>query len=96
MLTKSKQNLGIPRSLVESLSARCAGKCADDLVFTSPMGGAIRLRNFRRTGCNPATQAVGLSDFPPHDLRDTAASIAIAAGANVKQVQNMLAMPRPL
>ncbi len=26
----------------------------------------------------------------PHDLRDTAASIAISAGANVKQVQNML------
>ncbi len=39
---------------------------------------------------NPATQAVGLSDFTPHDLRDTAASIAIIAGANVKQVQNML------
>jgi integrase len=26
----------------------------------------------------------------PHDLRDTAASLAIAAGANVKSVQRML------
>jgi integrase len=32
-------------------------------------------------------------DFPritPHDLRDTAASLAIAVGANVKAVQRML------
>lgn len=85
-----QRRVGIPRSLVEQLSARCARKGPDDLVFTSPKGGAIRLRNFRRTIFNPATQAVGLSDFTPHDLRDTAASIAISAGANVKQVQNML------
>ncbi len=72
------------------MSIRCLGNGADDLVFTAPKGGAIRLRNFRRTVFNPATEAVGLSDMTPHDLRDTAASIAISAGANVKQVQNML------
>ncbi len=35
---------------------------------------------------------VGVDDDeePPHDLRDTAASLAIAAGANVKAVQRML------
>ncbi|MDQ4038271.1 MAG: hypothetical protein M3313_07975 [Actinomycetota bacterium] len=50
---------GIPRSLVESLSIRCLGKGPDDLVFTAPKGGAIRLRNFRRTVFNPPTEAVG-------------------------------------
>ncbi len=85
-----QRRVGIPRSVVESLSIRCLGKGPDDLVFTAPKGGAIRLRNFRRTVFNPATEAVGLSDMTPHDLRDTAASIAISAGANVKQVQNML------
>jgi integrase len=29
-------------------------------------------------------------DFTPHDLRHTAASLAVSAGANVKAVQRML------
>ena len=32
----------------------------------------------------------GVSVDPPHDLRHTAASLAISAGANVKAVQRML------
>jgi len=34
--------------------------------------------------------AVGLDGLTPHDLRHTAASLAIATGANVKSVQRML------
>lgn len=33
---------------------------------------------------------MGLAEITPHDLRHTAASLAIAAGANVKAVQRML------
>ena len=33
---------------------------------------------------------MGLAGITPHDLRHTAASLAIAAGANVKAVQRML------
>ena len=33
---------------------------------------------------------MGLRDLTPHDLRHTAASLAIASGANVKAVQRML------
>jgi hypothetical protein len=33
---------------------------------------------------------VGLQPLTPHDLRDTAASLAVAAGANVKIVEMML------
>jgi integrase len=33
---------------------------------------------------------VGLGDLAPHDLRHTAASLAISAGASVKEVQRML------
>src|SRR5687767_7102262 len=37
-----------------------------------------------------ACKAAGLVDVSPHDLRHTAASLAVAAGANVKVVQQML------
>ena len=32
----------------------------------------------------------GLAPLTPHNLRDTAASLAVASGANVKSVQRML------
>lgn len=41
-----------------------------------------------------AVQAAGLGDLHPHELRHTAASLAIAAGANVKAVQAMLGHAR--
>ena len=34
--------------------------------------------------------AAGLTDVTPHDLRHTAASLAVASGATVKAVQRML------
>lgn len=37
-----------------------------------------------------AAEAVGLDRLTPHMLRHTAASLAIASGANVKVVQQML------
>ncbi|MGO3148405.1 MAG: tyrosine-type recombinase/integrase, partial [Leucobacter sp.] len=37
-----------------------------------------------------ATTAIGLKGLTPHELRHTAASLAVSAGANVKAVQRML------
>ena len=39
---------------------------------------------------DPACKALELTDVSPHDLRHTAASLAIQRGANVKAVQRML------
>ena len=39
---------------------------------------------------DPAVAALGLTGLTPHGLRHTAASLAVAAGANVKVVQQML------
>ncbi len=39
---------------------------------------------------DPAVAAAGLGELTPHELRHTAASLAVAAGANVKAVQRML------
>ena len=46
--------------------------------------------NFRHRFFDPAVTRAGLAPLTPHDLRDTAASLAVAAGASVKAVQRML------
>lgn len=39
---------------------------------------------------DPAAKDAGVESLTPHELRHTAASLAIAAGANIKVVQRML------
>ena len=51
------------------------GEQPDDLIFTSPEGGKLRLSNWRKTVFNPACKAASLTGFKPHDLRHTAASL---------------------
>jgi integrase len=79
--------LFVPEFVVERLPTR--GE-PDDLVFTAPRGGVIRSSNFRNKVWNPAVEASGLAPMIIHDLRDTAASLAISAGASIKAVQRML------
>jgi integrase len=59
----------------------------DDLVFTAPGGGVLRNTNVRPRIFDPAAERAGLVGLTPHELRHTAASLAVAAGANVKVVQ---------
>lgn len=88
--THQCRSVPVPRSLVDALAVHMAGKSADDLVFTAPEGGPLRLMNFRRRAFDPAARAAGLGGLTPHELRHTAASLAVSAGANVKAVQRML------
>lgn len=60
------------------------------LVFPAPEGGFMRLENFRKRVWTPATIKAGVAPLRPHDLRHTCASLAIAAGADVKVLQRML------
>jgi integrase len=61
------------------------------LVFTGLRGGGVlRNRIFRRAGFDRAATALGLDGLVPHELRHTAASLAVSSGANVKAVQRML------
>ncbi|HEY3016224.1 MAG TPA: site-specific integrase, partial [Nocardioides sp.] len=88
--THRTRSVPFPPSLGPSIEAMCVGKGPDDLLFTAPEGGVLRLNNWRRRVFDPARKAIGRADVKPHDLRHTAASLAIAAGANVKAVQQML------
>jgi integrase len=84
------RSIPIPRFLVGELAQHVGGKQPDDFVFTSPRGGLLRLQNFRHTAFDRAARAAGLCGLTPHSLRHTAASLAIASGADVKVVQQML------
>jgi len=50
----------------------------------------LRVQNFRRRSFDRAAAGPGLDGLVPHELRHTAASLAIASGASVKGVQSML------
>lgn len=86
----SRRWVSLPRFVADLLAEHVSGKAADDLVFTSRDGAVLRASNFRRDVWAPAACAVGLHDIVPHALRHTAASLAIASGADVKVVQQML------
>ncbi len=63
---------------------------ADELAFPSPQGAVLRNRNARSAWFDAAARAIGEPRLMPHELRHTAASLAIKAGANVKAVQRIL------
>ena len=61
------------------------------LLFQTSTGTPLRNRNFRRSVLAPALEGAGLpADITPHNFRDTAASLAIQAGASVTAVARML------
>lgn len=63
----------------------------DDLVFPDSTGRWMRASNVRRRWWARALADAGLPpDFKLHELRHTAASLAIRSGANIKALQNML------
>ena len=80
----------LPRFLADALAEQVAGRGPQDLVFTTARGAVLRNLNFRRDAFDRAATQAGLDGLTPHELRHTAAALAISAGANVKAVQRML------
>ncbi len=97
---KSRRVVAVPAFVLDQLPK---GGDPDTLLFPDSRGGFMRANNVRRRWWNRAVTAAGIypkpddeddaeswSPFTPHELRHTAASLAIQAGANIKAVQNML------
>ena len=82
--------LPVQAFLLAELRREIEGKRPDDLVFASPQGAVLRVANFRRGYFDRAAKQISLPGLVPHELRHTAASLAISADANVKSVQRML------
>ncbi|WP_345892055.1 tyrosine-type recombinase/integrase [Mycolicibacterium sphagni] len=90
-----RRSVPFPATLCDDLAALMVGKGRDDLVFTNLRGGVLRNSNWAARVFRPAVLSCQATDptFPtitPHDLRHTAASLAVSARANVKAVQRML------
>ena len=89
-----RRSVSYPTFLSEPLARACEGKRRDQLVFGQGDVHLARIASGQGWFWNAvkASQEVD-SNFPdltPHDLRHTAASLAISAGANPKLVQRML------
>lgn len=71
------------------LKAGTAWNNPDGLVFTDESGKHYAIHTFYRR-FKAIAASIGRPDARPHDLRHTAATVAIASGADVKSVQDML------
>ncbi|NQD87174.1 tyrosine-type recombinase/integrase [Paenarthrobacter sp. CM16] len=94
--TKSRKlrKVPIPKSIAALLEDHLERTHLGGLVFTSPTGAPLRSSNFARRVFQPAVERCRADDptFPNmvfHDLRRTAVTLAISAGANVKVVQQI-------
>jgi integrase len=77
--------------VAERLRTKVQGLGRDALVFPTQRGKWMRSNNFKTRTYDPAVAAAGLPlDLWVHDLRHTAASLAVHSGASVKSVQRML------
>jgi integrase len=88
-----RRSVALPRLVADELDQHMRGvegRGPEAVVFPAPEGGFLHLENFRKRVWLPATARSGLAPLRLHDLRHTCASLAIAAGADVKVLQRML------
>lgn len=89
--THKRRSVPIPRFLTPSLVQAIQGKRSEELVFADSAGEYLVTPTIK--GQSWYDRALAEAELPPmtiHDLRHTAASLAVSAGANVKAVQKML------
>ncbi|MCI1660910.1 MAG: site-specific integrase [Bifidobacterium psychraerophilum] len=87
------RDVPIPGKLIPVLAQAKLGLGREDHLFTDEDGHSPRPQSVGKGAHGwwaKALEAQGLELMPPHDLRHTAASIAVSSGANVKALQRML------
>lgn len=86
----SHRDVPVPGFLLEQLTDRMASLGPEGLLFVGPGGGMLRAPDVRRGWYARAVRDAGVARVTIHDLRHTAASLAVRAGASVLAVQRML------
>lgn len=86
---KVSRSVPIPEFVLDQISPLCTGKDPEDLVFSSD---GKYLPRPKSTGgwFAGAVKRAKVQKITPHDLRHTAASLAVSAGVNVLALQRML------
>lgn len=85
----SARTVPVPKFLAPLIETEVGGRVDDELLFPSRRGGYLTEGEVRWV-FDAAAVAVGVTGLTPHELRHTCASLAIAAGANVKVLQTLL------
>ncbi|TFB87423.1 site-specific integrase [Cryobacterium algoricola] len=91
--SSKRRSVPFPEFLTPGLADACAEKQPTDLVFSDRFGQHLkrtRVSVGTRSWFLTALTTAGLPRMTLHDLRHTAASLAVSVGANVKSVQRML------
>lgn len=94
--THERRTLYLPAFAEKMLSARAKDRGPGELLFPAQRGeylrspGRVRAPGARRLWWQAAVEAAGLEYLRIHDLRHTAASLAVQSGAHVKALQRML------
>ncbi len=87
----SKRTVPIPTKLFALFKARIDGRPIDLPAVASPEGSMLRANNWRRhTHWKKALEKLDLAPLTIHDLRHTYASLARAAGADLKWLQKTM------
>ena len=84
----SAREVPVPKFVLDMLPLE--GRGPEEWLFGNQSGGPMHPANWRRRTFAVEVARAGVGPLHPHDLRHTAASLAIAAGADVKSVQQML------
>lgn len=77
------------KQISNRLRAGKAWSNPNNLVFTDDLGGHYAIFTFYNR-FKKIAESIGRSDLRPHDLRHSCATIALAAGADIKSVQSLL------
>lgn len=84
------RSVPVPGFVLDELAPLCADKAPGDLVFPGPDGKYLPRPKSTRGWFAGAVGRAKVQKITPHDLRHTAASLAISAGVNVLALQRML------
>lgn len=80
----------MPSFVLDELSSLCADKSTDDLVFGGQDGKYLPRPKSTRGWFSGAVTRAKVQKVTPHDLRHTAASLAVSAGVDVMTLERML------
>lgn len=89
----SSRAVPVPEFVLNELRPTIAGRRRDALVFSGPTGTFMRRTRSSEGSKSWFKTALRVAELPlmtVHDLRHTAASLAVQSGANVKTIQRML------
>ena len=90
-----RRTVPYPSFLDELMVPAVTGRDPAVFLFPSPKGEVLRYRNMHRAWWDVVAEDVGLAGLTPHELRHTAASLAVRSGASVLVPQRMLGHASP-